>query len=150
MDSLPPRRKTIQAADDEPVPLADRPTIKAIQAERDPRRALALWVNMVVYIAARVAPISAVLYAAADGDPEAAELLASQARVRMSGATAFVGYLASLGALARTSANCKPPTCAGRSWTATSTALVAQRGSTPAALAQWLSGSLAATLLQPS
>jgi len=56
--------------DDEPVPLADRPAIKAIQAERDPRRALALWVDMVVDIAARVAPIGAVLYAAADGDPE--------------------------------------------------------------------------------
>ncbi|MGD0377655.1 MAG: helix-turn-helix domain-containing protein [Streptosporangiaceae bacterium] len=69
-------------ADDEPVALADRPAIRAIQAERDPRRALALWVNMVVDIAARVAPIGAVLYAAADGDPEAAELLANEAQLR--------------------------------------------------------------------
>ena len=34
--------------DDEPVPLADRPAVKAIQAEPDPRKALALWAQTVV------------------------------------------------------------------------------------------------------
>ena len=137
--------------DDEPVPLADRPAIQAIQAERDPRRALALWVNMVVGIAARVAPISAVLDAAADGDPEAAELLASEARARMSGATAFVGYLASLGALA---AGVSEREAADLCWAIMDghlyRLLVTQRGWTPDAFAQWLSDSLAATLLRPS
>ena len=86
--------------DDEPVALADRPAIKAIRAERDPRRALDLWVTMVVDIAARVAPIGEVLYVAADGDPEAAELLAKEAQTRMYGARAFAGHLAALGGLA--------------------------------------------------
>jgi AcrR family transcriptional regulator len=137
--------------DDEPVALADRPAIRAIQAERDPRRALALWVTMVVDIAARVAPVGAVLYAAADGDPEAAELLANEAQVRMSGATAFVGYLASLGGLA---AGVSERQAAELCWALMDGhlyhLLVTQRGWTPAALAQWLSDSLAATLLRPS
>jgi AcrR family transcriptional regulator len=137
--------------DDEPVPLADRPAIQAIQAERDPRRALALWVNMVVGIAARVAPISAVLDAAADGDPEAAELLAGEAQARMSGARAFAGYLASLGALA---AGVSERQAADLCWAIMDghlyRLLVTQRGWTPDAFAQWLSDSLAATLLRPS
>ena len=137
--------------DDEPVPLADRPAIKAIQAERDPRRALALWVDMVVDIAARVAPIGAVLYAAADGDPEAAELLASEAQVRMYGARAFAGHLASLDGLAP---GVSEQQAADLCWAVNDghlySLLVTQRGWTPAALAQWLSDSLTATLLRPS
>jgi AcrR family transcriptional regulator len=136
--------------DDEPVALADRPAIKAIQAERDPRRALALWVDMVVDIAARVAPIGEVLYVAADGDPEAAELLAKEAQTRMYGATAFVGHLASLGGLA---AGVTEQQAADLCWAVNDghlySLLVTQRGWTPAALAQWLSDSLTATLLRP-
>jgi AcrR family transcriptional regulator len=75
--------------DDEPVALADRPPVKAIQAERDPRKAVALWAQTVVEITARVAPLSEVLYAA-DGDPDAAGHLANLARNRMSGASDFV------------------------------------------------------------
>ena len=137
--------------DDEPVPLADRPAIKAIQAERDPRRALALWVDMVVDIAARVAPIGAVLYAAADGDPEAAELLAKEAQIRMYGARAFAGHLSALGGLA---AGVTEQQAADLCWAIMDghlyRLLVTQRGWTPAAFAQWLSDSLAATLVRPS
>jgi AcrR family transcriptional regulator len=135
--------------DDEPVALADRPGVKAIQAERDPRRAVALWVDMVVDIAARVGPIGEVLYAAADGDPEAAELLAKEAQVRMYGARAFVGHLVSLGSLAP---GVSEQQAADLCWAVNDghlySLLVTQRGWTPAALAQWLSDSLAAALLR--
>ncbi len=134
--------------DDEPVALADRPAVTAIRAERDPRQALTLWVNMVVDIAARVAPVGAVLYAAADGDPEAAELLAAEAQVRMSGATAFVGHLASLDGLAD---GISEQQAADLCWALMDghlyLLLVTQRGWTPAAFAQWMSDTLAATLL---
>src|ERR1700733_9029624 len=80
--------------DDEPVALADRPPVKAIKAERDPRKAVILWAQVVVEVTARVAPLSAVLYAAADGDPDAAGHLADLARNRMAGATDFVEHLA--------------------------------------------------------
>ena len=136
--------------DDEPVALADRPGVKAIQAERDPRRAVALWVDMVVDIAARVAPIGEVLYAAADGDPEAAELLAIQAQVRMYGARAFVGHLVSLGSLAD---GVSEQQAADLCWAVNDGhlygLLVTQRGWAPAALARWLSDSLATALLRP-
>jgi AcrR family transcriptional regulator len=137
--------------DDEPIAMADRPTVKAIQAERDPRKALTLWANTVVDVAARVAPISAVLYAAADGDPDAAELLADQAQTRMFGATAFVRYLASLYALA---ADISEQQAADLCWALMDghlyQLLVTERGWTAAAFTQWLSDSLAATLLRPS
>jgi AcrR family transcriptional regulator len=137
--------------DDEPVALADRPAVKAIQAERDPRRALDLWVAMVVDIAARVAPISEVLHVAADGDPEAAELLAKEAQTRMYGATAFAGHLASLGGLA---AGVTEQQAADLCWAVNDghlySLLVTQCGWTPATFARWLSDSLTATLLRPS
>ena len=69
----------------------------------------------------------------------------------MSGATAFVGYLASLGALApgvseRRAADLCWAIMDGHFYRL----LVTERGWTPAACAKWLSSSLAATLLRPN
>src|SRR5580692_2585752 len=86
--------------DDEPIALADRPAIKAILAEPDPRKALMLWVQTVTDVAARTTPLGEVLIAAADIDPAAAQLLAEASGNRMLGATAFIRYLASLDGLA--------------------------------------------------
>ena len=135
--------------DDEPVPLADRPAVKAIQAEPDPRTALALWAEMVVEIAARVAPISEVLTAAADADPDAAQLVAKANHDRMFGATAFIRYLASLDGLAP---GITQQHAADLCWALMDAhlyrLLVTERGWTAADLTQWLSGSLAATVLR--
>ena len=79
------------AGDDEPVPVADRATVKAIQAESDPRRALALWMRMVVEIAGRVAPLDSVLTAATDSDPDAADMAAGAARLAGGRTTARSG-----------------------------------------------------------
>jgi len=46
--------------DDEPIALADRPAIKAILAESDPRKALMLWVQTVTDVAARTAPLGTI------------------------------------------------------------------------------------------
>jgi AcrR family transcriptional regulator len=136
--------------DDEPVPLADRPAVKAIQAEPDPRKALALWAQMVVDVATRVAPISEVLTAAADGDPAAAQLVADADRDRLSGATAFVRYLTSRDGLAP---GITQQHAADLCWALMDghlyRRLVAQRGWTTADLTQWLASSLAAALLRP-
>jgi AcrR family transcriptional regulator len=137
------------AGDDEPVALADRPAVKAIQAETDPRKALALWAQMVVEVATRVAPIGEVLTAAADADPAAAQLVADANRDRMSGATAFIGYLASLDGLAP---GITQQHAADLCWALMDghlyRRLVAQRGWTTTDLTQWLASSLAATLLR--
>lgn len=139
------------AGDDEPVALADRPAVRAIQAEHDPRRALNLFAAMLVEIAGRVAPIGEVLYAAADSDPEAAVMLAESAEGRMLGAAAFVRHLAGLGGLAP---GVTEEQAADLCWALMDGhvyhLLVAQRGWTPDAVVGWLSDSLAATLLKPA
>jgi AcrR family transcriptional regulator len=135
--------------DDEPVPLADRPAVKAIQAEPDPRKALALWAQTVAAIAARVAPISEVLTAAADADPDAAQLVADASRDRMSGATAFVRYLASVDGLAP---GITQQHAADLCWALMDghlyRRLITQRGWTTTDFTQWLSSIVAASLLR--
>jgi AcrR family transcriptional regulator len=134
--------------DDEPIALADRPAIKAILAEPDPRKALVLWVQTVSDVAARTTPLGEVLVAAADIDPAAAQLLAEASRNRMLGATVFIRYLASLDGLA---ADLTEQRAAELCWALTDghlyRLLVAQRGWSAADFTRWLSGSLAAALL---
>jgi AcrR family transcriptional regulator len=134
--------------DDEPIALADRPAIKAILAESDPRKAIMMWVQTVADVADRTAQLGEVLNAAADIDPAAAELLAEASSNRMSGASAFVRYLASLDGLA---AGMTEQRAAELCWALTDghlhRLLVAQRGWSSADFTQWLSGSLAAALL---
>jgi len=134
--------------DDEPVAMADRPAVKAILAESDPRKALVLWVQAVADVVGRTAPLGEVLTAAADIDPAAAELLAEASRQRMAGAAAFMRHLASLDGLA---AGMTEQRAAELSWALTDghlyRLLVAQRGWSTADFTRWLSDSLAAALL---
>ena len=137
--------------DDEPVALADRPAIKAILAESDPRKALMLWVQAVSDVAARTTPLGEVLIAAADIDPAAAQLLAEASSNRMLGATVFIRYLASLDGLA---AGITEQRAAELCWALTDghlyRLLIAQRSWSTADFNRWLAGSLAAALLPPS
>lgn len=134
--------------DDEPIALADRPAIKAILAESDPRKALMLWVHTVTVVAARTAPLGEVLIAAADIDPAAAQLLAEGNRNRMLGAVLFIRHLASLGGLA---VGITERRAAELCWALTDghlyRLLVAQRSWSTADFSRWLSDSLAAALL---
>ena len=134
--------------DDVPVAMADRPVVKAILAESDPRKALVLWVQAVADVVGRTAPLGEVLTAAADIDPAAAELLAETSRNRMLGATMFTRYLASLDGLA---AGMTEQRAAELCWALTDghlyRLLVAQRGWSTADFTRWLSDSLAAALL---
>jgi len=134
--------------DDEPVPLAERPEIKAILAESDPRKALILWVQTVTDVTARTTPVGEVLIAAADIEPVAAQLLAEASRNRMVGATAFIRFLASLDGLA---AGITEERAAELCWALTDghlyRLLVAQRSWSTADFNRWLSDSLAAALL---
>jgi AcrR family transcriptional regulator len=135
--------------DDEPIAMADRPAIKAIQAESDPRKGLMLWVQTVTEVAARTAPLGEVLTAAADCDPAAADLLAEASRGRMFGATAFIQYLVSLDGLA---AGLTEQHAADLCWALMDghlfRLLVVERGWSTADFIRWLSDSLAAVLLR--
>jgi len=136
------------AGDDEPIALADRPAIKAILAEPDPRKALMLWVQTVTDTAARITPLGEVLIAAADIDPAAAQLLADANRNRMLGATVFIRYLASLDGLA---VGITEQRAAELCWALTDghlyRLLVTQRSWSTADFNRWLSNSLTAALL---
>jgi AcrR family transcriptional regulator len=134
--------------DDEPIALADRPAVKAIMAESDPRKALWLWAQTANEIAARTAPLGEVLTVAADIDPAAAELLAEASRNRLLGATGFIKYLASLDGLAAgMTEQCAAELC----WALTDghlcRLLVTQRGWSTADFNRRLYNSLAAALL---
>jgi AcrR family transcriptional regulator len=134
--------------DDEPVALADRPGVKAIVAEPDPRQALLRWVRASTEIATRTAPLGEVLTAAADIDPAAAKQLAEWNQNRMAGAAGFIRYLASLDGLA---AGLTEQRAAELCWALTDghlyRLLVAQRGWSTTDFSRWLSSSLAAVLL---
>ena len=134
--------------DDEPIALADRPAIKAILAESDPRQALMLWVRTVSDVAARTTPLGEVLIAAADIDPAAAQLLAEASRNRLLGATAFIRYLVSLDGLA---AGITEQRAAELCWALTDgnlhRRLVIQHGWSTADFNRWLSDTLVAALL---
>jgi AcrR family transcriptional regulator len=135
--------------DDEPIAMADRPAVRAIRAEPDPRKALMLWVQTVTAVASRIAPLSEVLTAAADADPAAAELLAEASRNRMFGPTALIKYLASLDGLA---AGVTEQRAAELCWALIDghlyQLLVIQRGWSIAEFTRWLFDSLAAVLLR--
>ena len=74
--------------DDEPVPLAERAEVAALDAEPDPHRRLAAYAAMVVNIDRRIAPVWVALEGAAATDQEARALyqeLVAQRRNSMQG-----------------------------------------------------------------
>ena len=87
------------AGDDEPVPLGDRPAVRDFLTETDPATAVEKWARVMSEIAGRLAYIHPVLVAAADVDPEAAELNETSERNRLHGARTFVRHLREVGGL---------------------------------------------------
>jgi len=73
------------AGDDEAVPLEARPHVRALIADRDPRKQLAGFVGISRGIMARTEPVYRILVSAAGSDPDAAALLAEQTRQRQQG-----------------------------------------------------------------
>jgi hypothetical protein len=85
--------------DDEPVPMVDRPEVRAEMAQTDPARLVHLWARRLSAIEARVARLALVMAAAADADPEVARLHAHSEDGRRGGARAFVTRLDVIGGL---------------------------------------------------
>jgi AcrR family transcriptional regulator len=87
------------AGDDEAVPLADRPQVRAVLADRDPRKQVAGFVGISCGIMSRTEPVYRILVSAAGSDPDTAALLAEQTRHRQRGQSQIAGVLAGAGAL---------------------------------------------------
>lgn len=80
-------------------PLLKTPGPRAVLAETDPRRVLALFVADIGRVQERVGPTYEVMKSAARTEPDIAELLARSQQVRFSNIAAVPGRLAELGAL---------------------------------------------------
>jgi AcrR family transcriptional regulator len=85
--------------DHENVPMADRPPVRTLLAEGDPRDQLAGFVTITAQVNARVAPLYRILVSAAGTDPDAAELLDALTRQRQQGQRQIARSLARAGAL---------------------------------------------------
>jgi AcrR family transcriptional regulator len=87
------------AGDDEPVPMLERPHIKALDAEPDARRILTAYARQVREVGARIAALAEVVRAAAGLDEEI-RALAEEGRVqRIRGMRVLAQRLADRGAL---------------------------------------------------
>ena len=85
--------------DDEAVPLADRPHVRSLFAEPDPKNQLASFAGIAAQVNSRTAPVYRILVSAAGSDPDAAALLDEQTRQRQEGQGLIARSLARAGAL---------------------------------------------------
>src|SRR5580704_5044137 len=85
------------AGDDEEVALPDRPHIRALLADRDPRNQLSGLAGIIRGIMSRGEPVHRILVSAAGSDPDAAALLAELTRQRQHGHARIVRSLGRAG-----------------------------------------------------
>jgi AcrR family transcriptional regulator len=85
--------------DDEDVPMAERPQVRSLVTGGDAAQQLAGFVQVVVQVNGRVAPLYRILQSAAGTDPDAAALLDDLTRQRQQGQRMISRSLARSGAL---------------------------------------------------
>jgi AcrR family transcriptional regulator len=85
--------------DDQAVAMADRPQVRALVSDRDPKNQLAGFAALLRELMARVGPVHRILADAARSDEDAASLLAEIARQRQEGQRRIARSLARSGAL---------------------------------------------------
>jgi AcrR family transcriptional regulator len=138
------------AGDDEAVALEDRPQVRALLADPDPRNQLSGFAGITSGIMARTEPVYRILVSAAGSDPDAAALLAEQTRHRQQGQARIARLLARAGALRpklreREAADIIHALMSPEVYRL----LVGDRGWTPQRYEQWLKGILIDQLLPP-
>jgi AcrR family transcriptional regulator len=139
------------AGDDEPIPMIDRPEIRAVFLAPNPRDKLARYAALARRIGERVGPMLAKLLAAArGGDAELTQFRATINGERLVGADLLVSHLASTGGL-RTGLD--PGRARDIVWALISPEvyelLVSDRGWSPQEYEQWLTQALADALAAP-
>jgi hypothetical protein len=131
---------------DGPIPMAQRPSIIAVQQEPTITGKCALYAHHARLVAARIAPTLQMLRAAADADARA--IYQTGEAQRRTGARLFVANLRRVGNLR---AGLSEEQAADAIWALTPdilwNLLVAQRGWTPDQFEQWYAGQLAAAIL---
>ena len=89
----------LAVGDDEPVALHERPEVRALSDEPDPRRFLAGFAHVARSVMERTAAMQQVIRSAATVDPEAAQILAKTDRERAAGQANIARGLVERGAL---------------------------------------------------
>ena len=138
------------AGDDEAVPLEDRPHVRALVADPDPRHQLSGFAGISRGIMSRTEPLYRILVSAAGSDPDAAALLAGQTRHRQRGQAGIARALARAGALRpelreRDAADIIHVLMSPEVYRL----LVGDRGWPPERYEQWLADTLTGQLLPP-
>ncbi len=87
------------AGDDEAVPVAERPPVRSLLEDPDPRSKVAAFVAVATQVNARTAAIYRILVSAAASDPEAGALLDELTRQRQEGQGRVARSLARAGSL---------------------------------------------------
>jgi AcrR family transcriptional regulator len=140
------------AGDDEPVPMADRPIMRAIREETDPRRSLLLYARVGRVLAERIGPLVRVLTAGAQaGDPDLAAYVRTVNGERLIGTEMEARRLAELGALR---AGLSVERARDAIWTLNSievwSLLTEERGWSGAEYEQWVGRAMADAVLEPA
>jgi len=138
------------AGDDEAVAVQDRPHVRALLADPDPKDRLSGFAGITCGIMARTEPVYRILVSAAGSDRDAAALLAEQTRYRQEGQAQIARSLARSGALRpklreRDAADIIHALMSPEVYRL----LVGDRGWTPERYQQWLTGILIDQLLRP-
>ncbi|MFG3019885.1 TetR/AcrR family transcriptional regulator [Streptomyces sp. NPDC048254] len=136
------------AGDDEPVPMADRPEVRAILRTSEPDAKLRLYAAYVRGIHERIAALFTLLTQAG---PDVGEVLEMAEGERLTGVTSFVTHLDETGALDPAA---DPAHLADGLWALAGpqlyTQLTAGRGWSADTYEEWLAGTLIATFLRPA
>jgi TetR/AcrR family transcriptional regulator, regulator of autoinduction and epiphytic fitness len=136
------------AGDDEPIPMAQRPSIVAVQQEPTLTGKCALYARHTRLVAARIAQTLQMLRAAADADADARAIYQTGEAQRRTGAGLFVANLRRSGQLR---AGLSDEQAADAIWALSPdilwNLLVIQRGWTPDQFELWYAGQLAAAVL---
>src|SRR5579859_2749348 len=135
--------------DDEPIPLPERSRSKAIRAESDPRKYLALYAELVTEIDGRLAGIHEAVRGAAGVDPDARALWETHLAQHRQGAANVIGDLQRKGGIRK---DLDPATAADIIWLLGPSAyhmLVHRRGWSPDRFRSWLTETYISQLLPP-
>jgi len=134
--------------DERPIPLLERPGPQAVRREPDQPRQIQMFASQIAEIMTRVAPIFAVMNAAAKTAPEIAELLDRLLAERLGGMTHFISALSVHGGLRD---GLDASTAAETVWALTSAEvfnlLTIERSWSKEQYAAWLADSLTRLLL---
>lgn len=139
------------AGDDEPIPMADRPELRAVQQETDPRRMLMAYAHVGRLMLDRIGPLLRVLLAGARaGDPDLRAYVDTVNRERLIGTGMAARGLAEDGALR---AGLAEERAQDALWTLNSvevwSLLTEQRGWSAEEYEEWVGRAMADAVLEP-